>query len=449
MQKLAFGTDGIRGRVGDFPFIESSLHNLGLAIGHWIRDRYGSSQQKIKILVAGDTRESCVDIKKILFSRIIQFGIDIADAGIIPTPAVCAFVVSQQDFSCGIMISASHNPFHDNGIKLFDGVLGKITAADEEKIVSLFEFYAAGLPQVENRGIVLGNVSTMTNAIDSYVEKILATVPPYIGKGKRIVLDCAYGATFEAAPKIFRALGAEVIILHHEPNGKNINENAGALHPEELKKAVLANDAAIGFAFDGDGDRIVMVSAHGHVKDGDDVLAILLDLEEYAQEDVIVGTVMSNSGFHRYLELKNKKLVRAAVGDKHVVAKLEEYDSLVGGEPSGHIVLRNYLPSGDGLLVAVKILQSLSNTEKWALDLVAKFPQLTINVPVGKRRDLTSEPCLGVLNRYNALVKDGRILVRYSGTEPLLRVMVEGSSEQETVNIANQLALDLQQVINS
>lgn len=446
MQKLTFGTDGVRGRVGEFPFTSTALRTIGSALGCWMIERYGVGRERVKILLAGDTRESVNDIKQYLFDQMVAFPIDIVDAGIIPTPAVLTLIKNDKTFSCGIVISASHNPYFDNGIKLFDAVVGKLSAQDEIRIGELFSYYA----QLQDTGSkkAIGTINAWPGAAQAYVDCILAVVRPMAGKGLKVVLDCAHGATYQAAPTVFRAIGAEVIVLHDAPNGTNINDHSGAVHPEALQKAVVAHKADIGFAFDGDGDRIVMVNARGEVKDGDDVLAVLLDLEEYAQEPAVVGTVMSNSGFETYLKVKSKPLVRAAVGDKYVVAKLDELGLLLGGEPSGHIVLKNYLSSGDGILVAAKILEALQKSGRWQLDHITKFPQLTINVPVQAKRDLKEEPCAGILKMYDKIMQNGRILVRYSGTEPLLRIMVEAQDEQTTKKIAQQLANDLQQALS-
>ena len=442
MQKLAFGTDGVRGRVGEFPFTPMALQSIGAALGHWMIERYGPN--RVKVLLAGDTRESVNDIKGYLFDQMAAFPIDIIDAGVIPTPAVLTLIKNDKTFSCGIVISASHNPYYDNGIKLFDAVAGKLSLHDELRIVELFSQYA----QLQAVSKLIGTMTSWSGAAQAYVDHMLAAVPSSVGKGLKVVLDCANGATYETAPAIFRAIGADVVVLHDTPNGVNINDHAGALHPERLQEAVVAHKADIGLAFDGDGDRIVMVNATGQVKDGDDILALLLDLEEYAQEPVVVGTVMSNSGFEAFLATRSKSLVRAAVGDKYVVAKLDELELLLGGEPSGHIVLKNYLPSGDGILVAVKVLQVLRKNGRWQLDYITKYPQLTINVPVKARCDLKEEPYASILQMYDKIMQNGRILVRYSGTEPLLRIMVEAQDEQTTKKIAHQLANELQQALS-
>lgn len=447
MQKLAFGTDGIRGRVGDFPFTPTDLQHFGSALGRWMVDRYGKNHERIKVLLAGDTRESVDSIKKIISEQLVLFPIDVIDAGVIPTPAVLMLIRNDKNFACGVMISASHNPYYDNGIKLFDAVAGKLTPIDEARIIELFDAYAQ--QNIFCDASQQGTVVLWPQAEEMYVDAIIAAVPAMLARGCKVVLDCANGATYKVAAEIFKALGAEVVVLHDAPTGTNINDHAGALHPERLQEVVVQEAATIGFAFDGDGDRIVMVNAIGHAKDGDDVLAVLLDLDEYVHQNVVVGTVMSNSGFEAYLQTKAKTLVRTAVGDKHIAAKLDELELTLGGEPSGHIILKNYLPSGDGILVAVKVLQALQISNKWSLDHVTKYPQLTVNVPVFAKHDLKGEPYAGILRAYDEKLDSGRILVRYSGTEPLLRIMVEGVDALMTENIARQLAHDLQQALNS
>lgn len=447
MQKLAFGTDGIRGRVGVFPFTPTDLQHFASALGRWMVDRYGKNHERIKVLLAGDTRESVYSIKKIISEQLVLFPIDVIDAGVIPTPAVLMLIRNDKNFACGVMISASHNPYYDNGIKLFDPAAGKLTPIDEARIIELFDAYAQ--QNLVCNASQQGTVVLWAQAEKMYVDAIIAAVPAMLARGCKVVLDCANGATYKVAGEIFKALGAEVVVLHDAPTGTNINDHAGALHPERLQKVVVQEAATIGFAFDGDGDRIVMVNAFGHAKDGDDVLAVLLDLDEYAHQPVVVGTVMSNSGFEAYLETKAKTLVRTAVGDKHIAAKLDELELILGGEPSGHIILKNYLPSGDGILVAVKVLQALQISNKWALDNVIKYPQLTVNVAVLAKHDLKEEPYAGILRAYNEKIDSGRILVRYSGTEPLLRIMVEAVDALMTENIAQQLAYDLQRALNS
>lgn len=446
MQKLAFGTDGIRGRVGDFPFTVPALEQLGLALGDWISEHYAKPGVPVKILLAGDTRESVAEIKKILSAGILRQPIIIVDVGVLPTPALLMLMKLDKTFSCGIMISASHNPFYDNGIKLFDAATGKLTAEQEAQIVKHFEAAHAGAVVP---GQLQGILSFWHDAHEVYLQALLATVPARLAHDLTIVLDCAHGATYKAAPAVFRALGADVIVINDQPTGKNINEHAGALHPEGLLQAVVAAQAHLGFAFDGDGDRVVVVTRDGSIKDGDDIIALLLDLEMYAKTPAIVGTVMSNSGFEAFLKTRNIQLLRAAVGDKYVVELLEKQGLLLGGEPSGHIVLKNYLPSGDGILVALKVLEAVLQHQRWLLDYVTKYPQLIVNVPAVLKKDLAAEPCASILHSYNSMNEEGRILVRYSGTEPLLRVMVEGKDEAITADIAHRLAKDLQLVLNS
>ncbi len=449
METLTFGTDGIRGRVGEFPFTPHALKRVSCALARWMVGLYGNNGRRVKILLAGDTRESVEDIKKIFVEVATYFPLDIVDAGVIPTPAVLTLIRNDASFHCGVMISASHNPYHDNGIKVFDALSGKITIDDEVTISALFGACGDGEPCGVVTDDKVGSVQAWPDAASNYAAHLRVISSPSKRVRRNIVLDCAHGATFQVAQRLFEALGYEVIALHTKPDGKNINNKSGALHPEVLRDAVVAAKADIGFAFDGDGDRIVAVSRDGVVKDGDDIIAALLDLEEYAQEACVVTTVMSNAGFEAYLKQRNKALVRTAVGDKHVVKKLEELDLQVGGETSGHIILKNYLPSGDGLLVAIKLLEVLENSGRWALDHVKKFPQRTINVVVKEKRDLKLEPYAGIIKEYDEMLGNGRTLVRYSGTEPLLRIMIEGEDAAQVETIGQQLAGALQNALNA
>lgn len=447
MNQLTFGTDGIRGHVGEFPFTEEALNCLGMALGHWLTTYYTRPNGTIKVLLAGDTRESVDPIKKKLINGIIKFPINLVDAGVIPTPAVFTLIKNDTTFSCGLMISASHNPYYDNGIKLFDTSLGKLPEAEEKNICQLFQFYSS--QGAQNESLPTGTLSNWPSAARNYIDHLVQTIPPLIGKGRRIVLDCAHGASYLTAPAVFEKLGAEVIVIHNQPNGININDKSGALHPEALQKSVLENAADIGFAFDGDADRVIAVTSTGNIKDGDDILPVLLDLKEYATVPIIVGTVMSNAGLEFYLKNQSKSLIRTPVGDKYISSKLEELDLPLGGEPSGHIIMKNLLTSGDGTLVAAKILQSLSQTGRWQIDYIEKFPQITINIPIQKKHDLKNEPYAEILRTYDSMLENGRILVRYSGTEALLRIMVESKEKQKTEDIALKLAHTLKQALNT
>ena len=262
---------------------------------------------------------------------------------------------------------------------------------------------------------------------------------------KKIVLDVAHGATYRVAEQIFNALGAQTIIINNTPNGTNINHHCGALSPALLQEAVVLSCADAGFAFDGDGDRVIAVNRHGVIKDGDDILALLLQHPAYVHLTTVVGTLMTNCGFETYLTTHNKNLVRTAVGDKFVIEKLEQLNTILGGEQSGHIILKDIINTGDGILVALRVLESLLHSGNWDMETFIKYPQVLINVPVQTKKDLNSSPLYDIISTAQAKLTSGRLLVRFSGTESLLRVMVEAASLEG----AHAIGLDVAQQLES
>lgn len=432
MNKLHFGTDGIRGKVGHFPFIPDVLQRLGTAIAQWC----GKNKQ---ILIGYDTRFSGEEIKTHLAQGLAP--LTVIDGGILPTPAVLS-IMQQKDIPIGIVISASHNPYTDNGIKIFSlAAGGKITQQDEDDIVT---YFATSKPKPHATGNVVAK-----DIKDLYCDNMIASFPPQFLEGKKIALDCAHGATYLVAPKIFKSLGADVITCATTPNGKNINANCGALHPEALQKKVSMEKADAGFAFDGDGDRVIAVNKDGQVKDGDDMLAILLQHPDFTHEHTIVGTAMTNHGLALLLEKKDKTLLRTKVGDKYVAEAMQKNDLLLGGETSGHIIISSHLNTGDGIFVALKTLESMFLNNNEEMRSFHKLPQIIINVPISKKKDLTQEPFCSIIKKYQQKLVDGRIVVRYSGTENLLRVMVEDLTESSTESIAHALSNELQKSLSS
>ena len=258
--------------------------------------------------------------------------------------------------------------------------------------------------------------------------------------GLTIVLDVAHGATYQVAPEIFSRLGAQVIAINHEPDGYNINKACGALHLTSLQESVTRFQADIGFAFDGDGDRVIAVNRHGIVKNGDDILALLLEHPDYESVPEIVGTIMTNQGLVPFLKEKNKQLIRTSVGDKYIAEQLTKKQLLLGGEPSGHIILQNMINTGDGILVALKLLETLQHTENWDLETFTPFPQVMLNIPVAHKRDLNELPYRTIIDAAEQQLPEGRILVRYSGTELLLRVMVESNTHTGAMQACQDLA---------
>lgn len=495
VKPLKFGTDGIRGRADEFPFTNEALVRLGWAIAQWINKTYGSvgsvgsgtTQKKTtqtnkiltRILIGTDTRESCTRIKQALVSglqllknetsreishaEIIDHGItdidiEIIDAGVIPTPAIYKLIKTEPDFDIGIVISASHNPYHDNGIKLFQEKTGKLTPEDEHIICDFFTKYPGTQTDISietnPETILEKKLSTNKTIIweqarDSYIKAVTERFTPDFLLGYTIVLDCAHGATYNVAQSIFNKLGASVITLAVEPDGTNINNSCGSLHPENLQKAVVAHNAHVGFAFDGDGDRVIAVDKHGTIKDGDDILALLLELPEYKNLDRVVGTVMTNNGFEESLVRKNKLLLRTPVGDKYIAACLDTEKLLLGGENSGHIIMKDYLATGDGIFVALKVLESMIINKNWLLKTFNKHAQILINLPITTKQDLAQEPCVSIILQHERDLHDGRVLVRYSGTENVLRVMAEGPNYEQTHACARLLAQELQEVLNT
>jgi len=433
-----FGTDGIRGPVGTSPFTYTQLHQLGKAIGKWITTTHGAG---VHVLLGHDTRLSCAWVKAALKSGLLMHPIHLKDAGVFPTPCVVQRTIQESSIVCGIIVSASHNPFEDNGIKIIDGVKGKLSLADEQCITSYF-----AEEQVINY-TQLGTDTPDTKSAQAYVDSICHFFETDLLTGKTIVLDCAHGATYALAPQIFRQLGAEVITIGDQPNGININQDHGALHLERLQQKVLDCGADAGFAFDGDGDRVIAVNSKGEIKDGDDILVLLHTHPQYSTESTIVGTIMSNQGLAQHITKKGCTLARTPVGDKYIARYLNEHHLMLGGEQSGHIICNDYLCSGDGIFTALRVMQAIHYNNNPTMRTFCHMPQQLTNVRIKQKRALTEEPFASIIKKYNERLKEGRILVRYSGTEPLLRVMVEESDAHRATDISKQCAKELQQAL--
>jgi len=467
-KKLQFGTDGIRGKADLFPFTPVALHTLGQAIARWGLEKYATT--KLRILLGHDTRVSCQTIKQELIAGLCTEAVEVIDANVLPTPAILQIMQREADAKpthgsapqrclAGIVISASHNHYTDNGIKIFDAKTGKLSHEDETSIVAHFEkLNDEKAPYDTDKTAAQSGFShTWPDAKNRYENNITQYFceldPPVAGNnrlrtkflsGKKVVLDCANGATYEVAPEIFSALGATVIPIHTTPTGKNINYRCGALHPENLQETVKNEHADIGFAFDGDGDRVIAVNRDGVVKNGDDLLALLLQHPDFANETELVGTIMTNYGFERALQTRNIKLVRTKVGDKYVAAHLEKDKLPLGGEASGHLIIRNYLNTGDGIFVALKVLQAIIAADNWAMETFQKTPQTMINVPILHKKDLGQERYKRIIAQHTRKLLQGRIIVRYSGTENVLRVMVEDQTVDSAQKIAQNLSAALE-----
>ncbi|MFC1841887.1 hypothetical protein ACFLYA_02335 [Candidatus Dependentiae bacterium] len=426
MERQLFGTDGIRGKVGEFPLRKEDITKLADAIATWAQSKYGAAPH---ILLCRDTRNSGQHIVNSFKKQLLHHKSEIYEAGIIPTPAAIKIIqINRLDFA--IVITASHNPFTYNGIKIIDAHTGKLDPADEKKITDLFYQQESGcfLPCL------------YVNTVSAYFEKNILS-------GITVALDCANGATYEVAPEIFKKLGAHVIAIGNKPDGKNINHQCGSLYPQHLQKTVLASNADIGFAFDGDGDRVVVVNKDGQLKDGDDILCILSEHPAYNHETQIVGTIMANYGLEAYLNTKGKKLIRTQVGDKCVSQAMKEKKLSLGGEQSGHIVMRDYLCSGDGIFAALRLIETIKLHNNWELKTFEKYPQFMINIPVKEKKDLSLPPYSTIITEYKKNIKNGKIIVRYSGTENVLRVMVQEQdhdiAKHMCENVSNRLSKEL------
>jgi len=443
IQHLQFGTDGIRGNVGTFPFVHTTLVDIGNAIGLWLQQKSGG--HSTKIMIGMDTRQSGASVYYSLVQGLSQHKLTIVDAGVLPTPALYQFIDHDKTFDCALMISASHNPYQDNGIKLFDRS-GKLSAVDEQEIVGIYENIVNRQDsELFDQFICNATIQSLFDECQRYQKNIVSFFDQNFLSGVSVVLDCAHGATYKLAPYIFKSFGANVTVINNQPNGKNINDQCGAVHPEQLQKSVVTHNADIGFAFDGDGDRVIAVNKKGELKDGDDIMALLTILDKAKNMKSIVGTVMTNAGFEEKLHHDGHKLIRTKVGDKYVVAAMRTHESWLGGETSGHVIMRDYLETGDGMFVALRVLQAVIQTKNWLLETFEKFPQILINVPVHHKKDLTQQPYCAIISQYEQMIDGGRVLVRYSGTQNLLRVMTEASEQSVALDVATQLASRLKQ----
>lgn len=434
-----FGTDGIRVPMGTYPLTSEALPKLGGALAQWALNKYGPHAT---FLIASDTRASCDTIKNALCSAFSFYGIPVYDAGIVPTPAVFHRIAQDSRISCGLIISASHNKATDNGIKLVDSYEGKLTEVDEQAISSLVES-----PQYATQAISKTTCIPLLDAEELYCSRILSLFPPSFLKGVKLVIDCAHGATYRVAPTIFKALGADLTVINASPNGFNINDACGATFLSPLKQTVLNTKAFIGIAFDGDGDRFMGISSEGEELDGDDTLALLLTHPLYKDTSTLVSTVMANQGLEAHLKSVGKKLLRTPVGDKYILKALKEHALPLGGEPSGHTIISPLTNTGDGILVALKVLETVLITGNYRCKTFYKYPQITVNILIKEKKDLSKEPFASIITTSAAQLPKGRLLVRYSGTESLLRLMAEDEDKDRCLSVVNALASSLKQYL--
>jgi phosphoglucosamine mutase len=450
MTRQFFGTDGIRGRANSGHMTAEVAIQLGMAAGTHFR-RSSESTHRPKVVIAKDTRLSGYLLEPALTSGFISVGMDVILVGPLPTPAV-AMLTKSMRADLGVMLSASHNPYHDNGIKLFNPDGEKLTDAAEAEIEALMQRDPANL-RVDS--LALGRATRIEDASGRYIELVKNTFPDHLRlDGLRIVLDCAHGAAYKVAPVILRELGAEVFTHGIEPDGFNINEGCGSTHPETMLELVRRHRADVGIALDGDADRIVMSDERGQLLDGDQILAMtarFLHSQGRLPSGKVVATHMSNLGFEEYLTSLGLELIRTNVGDRYVIEAMRVHGCNLGGEQSGHILLTDYSTTGDGLLAGLQVL-AVMQEKKQSLSACANcytpFPQRLTNIRLkDKKSDPTSKPAVqqAISEAEAALKGKGRIFIRKSGTEPLLRVMVEARESA----LVNRLSDALKQSIEA
>lgn len=439
-----FGTDGVRGRVGEWPITPEFVLKFGWALGQVLLTRAGSG----KVLIGKDTRISGYMFESVLESGLTAAGIDTHLLGPMPTPAI-AYLTRTLRAQAGIVISASHNPYYDNGFKIFSSYGTKLPDNIELAIEAQMD-----QPMTTVASHLLGKAMRIVDAPGRYIEFCKSTVSSdMILNGLRIVVDCAQGAAYHIAPNVFSELGAEVIDIGTDPDGLNINLDCGAMHPEVLREAVLKHQADLGIALDGDGDRVVMIDHLGNTLDGDQLLYIIVQHKKTLNlfQGGVVGTVMSNFGFEQAMQALHVPFTRVPVGDRYVINELNEKRWTLGGEPSGHLICLDHTTTGDGIIAALQVLAAMQHANIPLADLkgrFTKFPQVLINVKLADRQGFSLDnPRIkeAIVAVETALHKKGRVLLRCSGTEPLVRVMVEGESESDVKALAEQLASVVEQ----
>lgn len=450
MAKELFGTDGIRGIPGESPLDDTTLERTGMALGRYLRESGGLGDHP-RVLIGRDTRESGLHIAEMIARGLAAEHAKPVSAGVLTTPGV-AWLVNREGFAAGIVISASHNPYHDNGVKLISSAGQKFpdaVEADFEKFILSSSERAQGGSDVR--------LQAEAKLHEDYLEGLRQGL---VGgaklKGMKIVLDCANGAASELAPKLFRSLGADVTAIHNSPDGRNINAGCGSLHPEMMQKKVLDVGAALGVAFDGDADRALFSCVEGKLVDGDGVLLVAgryLQKTEQLKGTVIVGTTMANLGLERALEKTGLTLARTNVGDRYVLEEMQRIGANIGGEQSGHILFLDDATTGDGMLTAVKIASIISVAGPLG-SLVSDlkiFPQKIVNVRVKAKPplDTLANVSRELAEANKALGKSGRVVLRYSGTEPLARVMVEAERDEDVRHWTESLATAVRSAIGA
>jgi len=438
-QRKLFGTDGIRGVANQHPMTAEVALRLGRAVAH----KFGGRGRRGRIVIGKDTRLSGYMLESALEAGIVSAGADVMLVGPLPTPGI-AFITASMRADAGVVISASHNPFQDNGIKLFASDGFKLPDEMEAELEAFMasDGSAVGAPEI-------GKATRVDDADGRYVQFLKGAFPrARTLDGVRLVVDCAHGAAYQVAPKVFSELGANVVRMGVKPDGRNINEGCGALHPEGMMAEVKRHRAALGIALDGDADRVILVDENGRAVDGDEILAILgsrMLAAGILPQNTVVATVMSNLGLDRALAKAGGKLLRTPVGDRYVVEAMREKHLLLGGEQSGHLVFLDQATTGDGVLAALRVLAVMVEEGKPLSELaktMRRYPQVLLNFEVPEKRPLEQMPAVtgAIAAVEDALGNEGRVLVRYSGTEKKARVMIEGQDEALIRRQAEEIA---------
>jgi len=445
-----FGTDGIRGIANKSPMTPFHILKVGIAVANYFKK---AKSHRPKILIGKDTRLSGYMLESSLAAGITAMGGDVLFVGPLPTPGI-AFLAKNMNVDAGIVISASHNPYEDNGIKIFNSNGMKLNEGAELEIerVALSGNIHHLLPPAQK----IGKNMRIEDAPGRYIVFLKSSLPKDFSlEGFKIAIDCANGATYRVAPTLFSELRAKVIATGIAPDGTNINKNCGSLYPEKLAEMLVKEKADVGFAFDGDGDRLIPVDEKGHVLTGDEVIAIAgkyLKEKGLLKNNVVVGTVMTNFGLIKFFQKIGVRVLRTPVGDKYVLEKMLEEGCVLGGENSGHIIFLDHHTTGDGILTALQILLIMKETRKPLSSLrkiIKLYPQVLLNLKVKKKVDYKRiKPLKEAEKQAQEKLKNrGRVLIRYSGTQPLLRIMVEGPSKKETLKIAQELKKTFQKYL--
>ncbi len=443
MSRKLFGTDGVRGVANLHPMTSEVALALGKGITHLFFKKSNSHQSRV--VIGKDTRRSSYMLEMALASGICSAGADAILLGPLPTPAI-AFITRAMRADAGVVISASHNPFQDNGIKFFDHTGFKLPDQLENKLEKLIE--SEEFKKIQPTGKEIGKAYRVEDAPGRYIEFLKSSFPKDLNlEGLKIVVDCANGAAYKVAPVVLEELGATVIPIGVSPNGLNINDQFGALHPETMCEAVVRYQADFGIALDGDADRVILSDENGEVINGDVILAILaqeMKQNKTLKNNRVIATVMSNFGLEQFLEKEKISLTRVQVGDRYVVEEMVKTGANLGGEQSGHLLFLDHATTGDGLLAALQVLSVVKRREQPLSKLkkiITLMPQLLVNLKVSKKEDFQLIPSIQkkMQQAEKLLSGKGRLLLRYSGTEPLIRIMVEGENETVLAQIANDL----------